>query len=123
MKCLRSLYVCAAFALLAGCSSLGLAPAQSPSQAIAYAYGSVAAVRTTAAQELTAGQITAVQAQTVLTLTDKARTSLDAAEAVVLTVGSGTATADQANTIANDLAIATSVLQQVQAMLPSTPIK
>lgn len=97
--------------LVAACTTLGLAPAQSPSEGLAYAYGAVAAARSTAAQELQSGQITTATAQKVLALTDQARGELDAGQQV-LTAGGAT------TTVMQDLQLATALLTQVQAMLP-----
>lgn len=115
---MKRLFVIAALAILSACSSLGLQPAQSPSQGIAYAYSTVTAVRTSAAQALTAGTITAAQAQQVLALTDQARTSLDAGQAVVVAAGTAAPTTSQAQVIAQDLSIATALLTQAAALIP-----
>lgn len=111
-KILRGVAVVAVVLLLGACSLLGLTPATSPSQGLAYAYGTLASIRTSTANALGAGTISTTQAQSVLTYTDKARTALDAGEALVV------AGSTDSNSIAGDLATATSLIQQAQAILP-----
>ncbi len=103
---------------LAGCSNLGLAPAQSPSQQLAYAYGTISAIRTSAAQALGAGTISVADAKKVLADTDTAKASLDAGKAAL---ASGTANSQA--TVANDLATASQVITQVQSFLTSKGVK
>jgi hypothetical protein len=79
---------------------------------LAYSYGTVAAVRSSAAAALTAGTITPTQGQQVLDLTDKARAALDAGELVAVSTPTNT------TGIAGYLATATSLLTQAQALLP-----
>jgi hypothetical protein len=65
--------------LLSGCASLGLAPASSFDERLAYAVSQNAAVRQAAANSLKAGDIDKADAQNVLELTDQSRAILDAA--------------------------------------------
>lgn len=65
--------------LLAGCASLGLEPAKSFDQQLAYSYAQVTSVRLTAANALNTGVITVDDARQVQTLADQARAGLDGA--------------------------------------------
>jgi len=117
---MKKLLVGMLFVVLAGCSSLGLTPATSPSQGLAYSYGTVAAIRSSAAAALTAGTITTAQGQQVLDLTDKARAALDAGELVAVSAPTNT------TGIVGYLTTATELLTQAQALLPklsATPLK
>ncbi len=116
-KMLKLFAVVTMVALLGACTALGLAPASSPSQALAYAYGTLAGIRTGASNALMAGTISTVTAQTILTDTDKARTALDAGEALLI-AGSSDSTS-----IAGDIATATALITQAQALLPMTVAK
>ena len=97
--------------LLAGCAQLGLAPAQSFDQKLAYAYGTHIAVQQTATQALTAGDITSADAEQVLKLADESRALLDGARAA-----SG---AGDPSTAEGRLVLATTILTQLQAYLRS----
>ena len=109
---IRKLAIALSLVVMAGCSQLGLAPAASPSEGLAYGYGTVASIRSTAASALTAGTITTAQAQQILTITDQARAALDAGEAVAITAPTNTAG------ISGYLTTATELLTQAQALLP-----
>ena len=100
-------YFC--FLLLAGCASLGLAPASTFDQRLAYAVSQNAAVRTAAANALDAGDIQLADAQSVLKLTDEARTLLDAAR---VAAGAGDLSTAEAR-----VALATTILVKLQAYL------
>lgn len=102
--------VVVAMAVLSGCAAVGVATPQSPSQTLAYAYGTVASVRNAAANALQSGVITAVQAQQVLTYTDDARSALDAGETVLIASPTGD--------VSSYLTTATNLLTQAQALLP-----
>lgn len=65
--------------LTAACASLGLAPATSFDQRLAYAVSQNAAVRNAAAVSLERQEIALEDAQRVLKITDEIRTGLDAA--------------------------------------------
>ena len=96
--------------MLSGCASMGVTAPQSPSQGLAYAYGTVASVRNAAANALQSGAITAAQAQKVLTYTDEARAALDAGETLIATNPTGD--------VSNYLSTVTNLLTQAQALLP-----
>ena len=110
----KVLFVLLVSATLGACSFLGVVPAQSLSQQVAYGYGTVAGVRTAAANALTSGAISPTVAQTVLATTDTARASLDAAEMVIALSGQD----DPQGDAVKDLNIATQLLQAAQAALP-----
>lgn len=95
---------------LSGCSIFNAATPQSPSQALAYGYGTVASVRNAAATALQSGTLTVAQAQQVLTYTDEARSALDAGETLLVTTPSGD--------VSSYLATVTNLLTQAQALLP-----
>jgi hypothetical protein len=99
------------FALLAGCAQLGLAPATTFDERLAYAVSQNAAVRTAAANSLDAGEIQLQDAKFVLKTTDEARTLLDAAK---LASGAG-----DVSTAEGRLGVAVSVLTNLQAYLRS----
>lgn len=92
-----------------GCQAF--APAQTMQQKIAYAYGVHTAVLTATTQALNAKAIKSSDAQHVLDTAKDARTFLDAAS-TALSVGD-TKTAD------GQLALATSILTQLQSYLGS----
>ena len=100
---------------LGGCTSLGLAPAQSVTQQEAYAYSTLAAIRTSAAQALDAKQITVADAKQVLALSDQARLLLEGAD-----VARG---AGDTSTAAGKLALATTILTQLQTYLAARGTK
>jgi hypothetical protein len=97
------------FLLLTACASLGLAPAATFEEKLAYAVSQNAAVRQTAANSLEAGDIALADAQSVLKLTDEARTLLDAAR---LAAGAGDLSTAEAR-----LGLATTILVKLQAYL------
>lgn len=97
--------------LLAACASLGLAPASSFEERLAYAVSQNAAVRETAAVSLERNEITLGDAQSVLKITDEVRTALDAAR---LAAGSG-----DVSTAEGRLQLATSILVNLQTYLRS----
>lgn len=109
--CLVGLVAC-----LGGCSLFGAVKPQSPSEGLAYAYGTVATVRQSAATALQSGSISVATAQTVLKDTDAARAALDQAEAVLMTapVGASSAQPD----IQRYLTLATGLLTEAQGLLP-----
>lgn len=96
--------------LLAACQSLGLAPAKSLSDRLAYGYGTLSAVEFAAADATNAGELSKADAQTVLKLADQSRTLLDGAKSLL-------DTDPQAASTKLDLAVA--VLTQVQSYLRS----
>jgi len=69
--------------LLVACQSLGLAPAKSLSDRLAYGYGTLSAVEFAAADATNAGELSKADAQTVLKLADQSRTLLDGAKSLL----------------------------------------
>lgn len=98
-----------ALLLLAGCASVGLAPATTFDERLAYAVSQNAAVRQAAANSLDAGEIKVEDAQYVLKTTDETRTLLDAAKAA-----SG---AGDIKTAEGRLSVAVNVLTTLQSYL------
>lgn len=115
MRQVKYAFLALILGVLAACTSLQMAQPTSPSQGIAYAYGTVAAVRTSAAQAVAAGTLSVADGQQVLTQTDNARATLDAAE---LAVASGDTT-----TAAGKLAAVTAALTSLQTFLQSKGVK
>jgi hypothetical protein len=97
--------------ILVACAQLGLEPAQTFDERLAYAVAQNAAVRQAAANSLNAKEIEVTDAQFVLKTTDEARTLLDAASAA-----SG---AGDVSTAEGRLSLAANVLVQVQNYLRS----
>ena len=97
--------------LLIGCGSLGLAPASSFEERLAYAVSQNAAVRTAAAVSLERKEIDREDAQRVLKITDEVRTALDAAR---LAAGAG-----DLETAEGRLQLATAILVEIQNYLRS----
>jgi flagellin-specific chaperone FliS len=98
-----------ALLLLAGCAQLGLAPASSLTDRVAYAYGSHTAVLQSATAALEAGDIGVEDAQRVLKVADQARDALDAARFAV--------DAGDISTAEGRLQLAVSILTELQAYL------
>lgn len=98
-------------AILVGCASIGLTPAKSLSDRIAYAYGVNAGVRTAAANSLNAGNIKVEDAEYVLKVSDESRAMLDASKAAL--------TAGDASTAEGRLVLALGVLDALQSYLNS----
>lgn len=109
MKVVRlRIFLVALLTLLASCAQLGLAPAQSFDQKLAYAYGTHTAVLQAATSALTAKVITVDDAKQVATLADQSRALLDAARI-----------AGDPTEASNKLLLATAILTQLQAYLQS----
>jgi hypothetical protein len=68
--------------LLSACSALGLAPAQSFDQRLAYAYGTHTAILEATKSARDAGTLTPADVQHVTTAADQARTLLDGARQI-----------------------------------------
>lgn len=97
-----------------GCAQLGLAPAQTFDEKLAYAYGTHTAVLQASAAAVSAGTLTAAEGQAVANLADQSRSILDSAHALEGTdLSSATA----------KLTLATAVLTQVQTYLQQRGIK
>lgn len=103
-------FLCLALALGA-CASLGLAPASSFEDKLAYAVTQNAAVRTAAASSLDHGDIAVEDAKAVMKITDEVRGLIDAAR-----VASG---AGDLSTAEARLSLATQILVKLQAHLRS----
>ena len=67
------------FFVVAGCAQLGLVPAQSFDQKLAYVQGGITSARTSAEHAVLAGTIKSADAQKVLELTDNATDAVKAA--------------------------------------------
>lgn len=78
--------------ILAACTSIGLAPASSFNDKLAYAYGSYAAVQQAAATSLNNAEISSKDGENILALADKAKVVLDGAK--VAADGGDTQTAE-----------------------------
>lgn len=115
MRSVPVLYFTFLLVALTACAQLGLAPASTFDQRLAYAVSQNAAVRQAAANSLDAGEIQLQDAQFVLKTTDEARTLLDAAK---LASGSG-----DISTAEGRLAVAVSVLTELQTYLRSRASK
>jgi hypothetical protein len=107
----RKLAIIPLLLILTACASLGLAPASSFEERLAYAASQNAAVRNAAAVSLERNEIALEDAQRVLKITDEIRTALDAAR---LAAGAG-----DVSTAEGRLQLATSILINVQAFLRS----
>ena len=102
----------------AGCAQLsnffGATAPQGPSQSLAYAYGTVATVRQSAATALQSGTISVATAQIILADTDKARAILDTAETMLIQAPPSSTPPN----ISTYLAEATTLLTAAQKLLP-----
>lgn len=107
--------VWAAWAVLAvfmvGCTSLGLQPAKSFDERLAYAYSTHTSVLTAAANSVEAGTLGADDAQQLLAMTDDARLLLDSARVA--------ATGGDVGTAEGRLTLATNVLTELLNYLNS----
>ena len=97
--------------LTAACTSLGLAPASSFEERLAYAVSQNAAVREAAAVSVERKELSVDDARRVLKITDEVRTALDGAR---LAAGAG-----DVSTAEGRLQLATSILVNLQAYLRS----
>lgn len=93
---------------LQGCAALGLAPAQSADESIAYGYGLYTGVESALSASVAAGQITKTTATVVDERAGQARSLLDAAHAAESVNPTGAA---------SDLATAMQALEALQAWL------
>lgn len=100
---------------LGACSSIGIQPAKSFDQQLAYAYSSHTAVLDAASNALEAGSLSVDDAEAVLALADQSRVLLDSAR---FAAGAGDVT-----TAEGRLALATNVLQQLLAYLNARGVK
>lgn len=96
-------------ALLTGCASLGLTPAKTLSERLAYSYGAQIAVQEAATRGLNAGTLSSADGEYVLKVSDETRVLLDAAR---IASGNGDVT-----TAEGRLALAISILDELEAWL------
>lgn len=108
---MRKLAIVPLLFLLTACASLGLAPASTFEERLAYAVSQNAAVRNAAAASLERNEIALEDAQRVLKITDEVRTALDAAR---LASGAG-----DPSTAEGRLQLATAILIELQNYLRS----
>ena len=102
-------------ASLAACSSLGVAPAKSFDQSLAYAEGQVTALQQSAAQAVAAHTLKPAAAQEVLKIADEATAAIAAARGAEVSGDTSTAQAK--------LAVATAALSQLAAFLAAQGVK
>ncbi len=98
-----------AMSQLTGCESLGLQPANTFSEKLAYAYGTHTAVLKATTEAVKAGALSGADATQVLSLADQSRQLLDAARAI--------STSGDANGATTKLVLATAILTQLQTYL------
>lgn len=98
---------------VAGCGSLGLEEAQGFNDRAAYALGTHTAVLQATTRALNLGEISSDEAADVAELADRSRSLIDAAREVY--------NAGNEAEASQKLAIATSILQQLQAYLRGGP--
>lgn len=108
---MRKLAIVPLLLILTACASIGLAPASSFEERLAYAVSQNAAVRNAAAVSLENQELSLEDAQRVLKITDEVRTALDAAR---LAAGAG-----DVSTAEGRLQLATSILVNLQTYLRS----
>lgn len=106
---MRKLAIIPLLLILTACASLGLAPASSFEERLAYAVSQNAAVREAAAVSVERKELSVDDAKRVLKITDEVRTALDAAR---LAAGAG-----DVSTAEGRLQLATSILVNLQAYL------
>jgi hypothetical protein len=106
----KSLTILGLLLVLTGCASVGLPQPESFDQKLAYAYGVHTAVETSAATAVSTGALSKVDGQAILTLADQSKALLDSAKQLE--------TVD-ATTAGDKLALAVSVLTQVQTYIQS----
>jgi len=111
---MKPLILAAIVLLLGACSSLGLAPAKSLDEKLAYGYGGVTAALNTIATATNAGHLTSDQATHANNLALQAKSILDTARALETT---------NATSAQNDLTLALTVLTEVQKYLTSSGVK
>lgn len=101
----------AVVACLAACPGLGLQPAGTFKEKLAYAYSTHTALQNAAASSLAAHEITSADAEAVLKIADESRQVLDAAKVAD--------SAGDPKTAEGRLLLATSILEQLQTYLRS----
>lgn len=118
MKSLHHLHTAFLAALcltLAGCASLGLQPANSFNDKLAYAYATHRSVVDTATHAVTAGTLSVEDAEQVHKLGVESKTLLDAARVVYGSGDTGTAN--------SKLLLATTVLTELQRYLAARGVQ
>ncbi len=108
-KQINSAFSVLVFALLTACAQIGINPAQSLDQRLAYAYGANAAVLSTTADLVKSGAITKAEGKQVLIISDNARQVLDLARASEQVTDNATAE--------SKLSMAMGILQSIQTYL------
>lgn len=103
-------YAAFLFLALVGCAQLGLAPAKSFDDRLAYGYGLNTALRESSTVALNAKQITSEDMAHILAVNDQARSILDAARSMKVT---------DLHTAEARLVLATNLLAQLQQFLRS----
>lgn len=103
--------VLAMVACLAACPGIGLQPAGTFKEKLAYAYSTHTALQNAAASSLATHEITTADAEAVLKVADDSRTILDAARVAD--------SAGDPKTAEGRLALATTILEQLQTYLRS----
>jgi hypothetical protein len=111
---MKALILLAVVLVLVACASLGLAPAQTLDQKIAYGYAGVTTALNTIATATTAGQLTSAQATNANGMALQVKGILDTARALETT---------NATSAQNDLTLALSSLTAVQQYLTSAGVK
>ncbi len=101
------------FVAAMGCQSIGLAPAQSLDDRIAYSYGTLSGFRTAAAIAVENGRLANTEGHAVLETTNQIRAILDAAKAAT--------TAGDVATAEGRLTLAVSLLTALQTRLNAPP--
>ena len=113
---MKKLLACLILGLtLTGCSTFGLAPAQTTDQRIAYAYAGVTGVLNTIAQATDQGALSSQKASQANQLALQVRGTLDAARQA--------SSAGDANTALQDLNMAAAALAAVQQYLTANGVK
>ena len=108
---MNKLAILSILGILFGCANLGLAPAESFEQKVAYAYGVHTAVLQSAANAVNHQDISIEEGKQVLNLADESRALLDASRQAF--------SFGDINTANGKLALATSILSQLQTYLRS----
>lgn len=101
--------------VLSGCAALGLQPATSFDQRLAYSYGVNTAIREASTSALNAGTITKNDMETVISLNNQVRQVLDAARAA--------SSVGDIKTAEAKLLLASEILEQLQGYLRSKGVK
>ena len=108
---MRKLAIIPLLLILTACASLGLAPASTFEERLAYAVSQNAAVREAAAVSVERKELSVDDAKRVLKITDEIRATLDAARLA--------SSAGDVSTAEGRLQLATSILVNLQAFLRS----